>query len=60
MSILPLLFKILEKLMNKMYISFLEFKNILSGSQFEFRAARSTEDVVIRITNIVMSGMYLP
>lgn len=44
--VLPTLSKLLEKIMNKRLISFLNENSIISENQFGFRAGRSTEDAV--------------
>lgn len=45
-SVLPVLSKILETILNRALTSFLEANNLISDSQFGFRKNRSTEDAV--------------
>lgn len=52
-SVLPALSKIVEKILNKRLISYLEKENILSTNQFGFRAGRSTADAVLELTEYV-------
>lgn len=54
-SILSTLSKILEKVMNKRLVSFLEKYNVLVDNQFGFREKRSTEDAVLRLTSWITS-----
>ena len=53
-SLLPSLSKILEKIINKRLINYLENKNLLSESQFGFRTGRSTDDAVHIFTDFVI------
>lgn len=52
-SVLPVLSKIIEKLINNRLISYLENFKILSHSQFGFRRGMSTEDAVSALTSSV-------
>lgn len=56
-AVLSALSKILEKIMNRRLIHYLNKYNILSESQYEFREGRSTEDAVIALTNEVVSQL---
>lgn len=49
-SILPVISKILEKLINKRLIAYLNKYGILSKSQYGFREGISTEDVIMDLT----------
>lgn len=53
-SILPALSKILERLMNKQLVSFLNSNNIISPQQFGFRSGKSTNDAVFELTNNIV------
>lgn len=53
-SVLPALSKILEKLMNSRLTNYLEKENLISNSQFGFRAGRSTEDAVSSLTEYIV------
>ena len=50
-SVLPCFSKILEKLMYKRAITFLNKNNILSNNQYGFRAGHSTQQVVIELVD---------
>lgn len=50
-SILTTLSKILEKLLNKRLIKFLNKNNIISNNQYGFRAGISTEDAVVGLVD---------
>lgn len=56
-SILPSLSKILEKIMNRRLINFLEANDLLSSSQFGFRRERSTSDAVHELTEFIISNL---
>lgn len=56
-SILPTLSKILERLLNKRLIKYLEEHNLLSNAQFGFRAEKSTADAVHELTNIIVRNL---
>lgn len=49
-SVLPVISKILEKLINNRLISFLNTYNLLSDSQYGFRPGLSTEDAILDLT----------
>ncbi|RVE43158.1 hypothetical protein evm_012189 [Chilo suppressalis] len=52
-SVLPSLSKLLEKIINKRLIDYLEKNNYLSPTQFGFRAKLSTADAVHNLTNYI-------
>ena len=52
-SVLPSISKIIEKLINKRLLNYLEHFHILSESQFGFRHGISTEDAVGALTKLV-------
>lgn len=52
-SVLPVLSKILEKILNKRLLSYLASKNILASNQYGFISGRSTEDAVLDLTGSV-------
>lgn len=54
-ALLPILSKLLEKVVNKRLTNFFEKHNIISNKQFGFRRGRSTEDAARLLTNIVSS-----
>lgn len=56
-SILPTLSKILERIINKQLVNYLESKNLLSQAQFGFRAKRSTADAVSELTNYIVNNI---
>lgn len=56
-SILPSLSKVLEKLLNIRLVKYLESNNILSPSQFGFRANLSTSDAVHNLTNFIVENL---
>lgn len=56
-SILPALSKILEKIVNKRLVQYLESKELLSNSQFGFRRKKSTNDAVHELTNYVITKL---
>lgn len=49
-SVLSAMSKILERVLNKSLLSFLNVNNILSPNQFGFRRGMSTEDAVLALT----------
>lgn len=53
-SVLTALSKVLEKIINRRLVSFLNDNNILSQKQFGFRSSRSTEDAVIELTTTII------
>jgi len=56
-AILPILSKIIEKVISKQMISFLNNNNILSNQQFGFRKNRNTEKAIMSLVNIIMENM---
>lgn len=56
-SILPAISKILERLVNKRLVSYLESNNILSSSQYGFRSGKSTSQAVYELVNSVISNL---
>lgn len=54
-SLLPSLSKIIERLLKKRMIHYLEAKNILNSSQFGFRSSRNTNDAIFH----VLEDLYL-
>lgn len=52
-SLLPIMSKILEKLMNKRLVDYLNSNNLLSSCQYGFRLGRSTDDAVHELTDFV-------
>lgn len=56
-SVLSVISKILEKLINKRLLSYLNKFNILSNTQFGFRSGKSTEDAVSALTSVVAEGL---
>lgn len=52
-SLLSTISKIIEKLVNKRLMSFLEKNNLLSKHQFGFRGNKSTEDAVLKLTTLI-------
>jgi hypothetical protein len=56
-SVLPALSKILEKLLNKRLLNYLNTFNILSASQFGFRQGKSTEDAVGALTSLITHNL---
>ena len=52
-SLLPILSKILEKLVYNQLVSYLESNNLLSDHQFGFRSKRSTELAVTYFTDLI-------
>lgn len=49
--------KILEKLMKKRLIDFLERNELLSSNQYGFRVGRSTEDAIFRLSKFVTDSL---
>lgn len=58
-SVLPVISKILEKLINIRLLSFLNRYNILSPNQFGFRQGKSTEDAVLALSSLVTKHLDL-
>lgn len=56
-SLLSTISKILEKLVNKRLVSFLEKNNLISEQQFGFRAKKSAEDAVLKLTNLITDSL---
>lgn len=56
-SILPSLSKILEKIINKRLVNYLEKNNVLSKNQFGFRQNKSTDDAVLSLTEFVATKL---
>lgn len=56
-SLLPILSKILEKIVNKRLVDYLEKNNLLSDRQYGFRRGRCTEDAVELLTSTLASHM---
>ncbi|KAJ0183168.1 hypothetical protein K1T71_001144 [Dendrolimus kikuchii] len=52
-SVLTSLSKVLEKIVNKRLVTYLEDKHILSNNQFGFRQGKSTEQAVSELVNFV-------
>lgn len=53
-SVLPSFSKIIEKILNKRLISYLNKNKILSDSQYGFRQGRSTQDAVVALTSEII------
>jgi endonuclease/exonuclease/phosphatase (EEP) superfamily protein YafD len=56
-SILPSISKLLERILNKRLVSYLNKYNILSDNQYGFRSGRSTEDAVQELTQFVSNNL---
>ncbi|CAH0725078.1 unnamed protein product, partial [Brenthis ino] len=56
-SVLPALSKIIEKIINKRLISYLEKENILSDNQFGFRAGKSTAHAVSNLVEFIVTNI---
>ena len=56
-SVLPIMSKILEKIVHKQLIDYLEKNHMLSNSQFGFRPGRSTEQAVTSLTDHIRKEM---
>lgn len=56
-SLLSSLSKIVEKLVKKRMISFLDFNHVLSTHQFGFRESRSTNDAIFQFLEGLYSGL---
>jgi len=52
-SLISNISKILEKLVKKRLVNYMEKNNLLSRNQFGFREGRSTEDAVLELSNFV-------
>jgi hypothetical protein len=55
-SLLPVMGKLLEKIMNSRLMSVLESRCLLSPYQFGFRSGRDTEDACCRLTEAVVAA----
>lgn len=55
-SVLTTLSKILEKIINKRLVKYLNAKNVLAPNQFGFRANKSTEDAVLEVTGTIIDN----
>lgn len=53
-SVLSVLSKVLEKIINRRLVNFLSEKGILASNQYGFRSGRSTEDAVIELTTTIV------
>ena len=56
-SILPVLSKIFEKLVHKQLLSFIEKHNLLTDSQYGFRAKRTTEMAIASVINTITEAI---
>lgn len=56
-SLLPIFSKVFEKIMATQMLDFLEENNILSNSQFGFRAGKSTTDAILEFIEGVIEGI---
>lgn len=56
-SVIPVIAKILEKILNSRLINYLQTNNILSPSQFGFRRGVSTEDAVTSLTTLLVKEL---
>lgn len=56
-SLLGSISKLLERIVNKRLMNFLETQNVIMDRQFGFRRGRSTEDAVSLLTNTVASNL---
>lgn len=56
-SLLGSISKLLERIVNRRLVKFLETQNVLTDRQFGFRQGRSTEDAVSLLTNTVVSHL---
>lgn len=56
-SLLSVVGKLLEKVVNYRFLSYLENKNLLSENQFGFRAGRSTEDAINLLGNYISEAL---
>lgn len=56
-SILPALSKILERIMNRRLMKFLETNQLLSPTQYGFRHGKSTNDAVHELVNTVVNKL---
>lgn len=56
-SVLSVISKVIERLINSRLTGYLEIFNILSSSQFGFRRAKSTEDAILGLTSLVTQNL---
>lgn len=56
-SVLPAMSKLLEKLINKRLMNFLQQERIISHCQYGFQPNKSAEDAAINLTNFVASSL---
>lgn len=56
-SVLPVLSKILERLINNRLVTYLNANNLLSDQQYGFRSGRSTSDAVHELVDHVVKNM---
>lgn len=56
-AVLPAISKILERILNKRLVDYLEKYNLLSPSQYGFRAGKSTSDAVHDLTNHIVTNL---
>lgn len=56
-SLLPALSKILEKVMNRRLLRYLESKKLLATNQYGFRVGKSTEDAITAVTEYITSNL---
>ncbi|CAF4853482.1 unnamed protein product [Pieris macdunnoughi] len=56
-SKLPTIAKVIEKLINKRLVHYLETKNLISSSQFGFRSGSSTNDAVHELTDHIVAKL---
>ena len=56
-SVISNIAKIVEKVIKKRIVSYLETNNILSSNQFGFRQGVSTEDAIFRLTNNIHENL---
>jgi hypothetical protein len=56
-SVLPVLSKVMERILNNVLVKFLEKYNVIAKKQFGFRAGISTEDAVASFTSEVVDKL---
>jgi hypothetical protein len=56
-SVLPALSKVLEKVMNKRLLSFLDKEHLISDNQFGFRAGKSTADAISEMADYIAQNL---
>lgn len=52
-SLLATISKVIEKIVNKRLVKFLEDHNLLASNQYGFRARKSTNDAVLKLTSLI-------